>query len=335
MQYILQTGVIAVLLIIGPPASGQVNESVPGASVESLLLLAKEHNPEYASMLNEATAADERIAPAGALPDPRLRVELMDITMGGAQSPTILPNQVGSTRYTVMQDVPWFGKRDLKRDIAALEADAAKSRALGTWAELSSRIKSAYAQFYYLDQSKRLTNEILDLMVRLEQIAQSRYAGGLAVQQDVIRAQVEQSNMKNELIALENEQRMIQARLNMLASRPANAPLALPEQLRPLPPAVRLEYNVLEQRVREHNPQVFSDEATLKAADKNRELVYKNRYPDFNVGIVPVQYHNAIKEWGLMVEINIPLQQSSRRSQEREADAMISAPPHLIHFCLT
>lgn len=303
----------------------QAQEGPPGVDVQGLLAIAKEKNPEYAGMRYEAQAAAERVTPAGALPDPKLRVELMDITKTGEQNPTLLPNQVGSTRYTLMQDVPWFGKRDLRRDIAALEAEGAQGRALGTWAELSSRIKSAYAQFYYLHQSERLAAEILDLMARLEQVAQARYAGGLAAQQDVIRAQVEQSNMKNELIALENERRMVQARLNALLARPANAPLAQPERLRPMPPAMRLAYGALEERVRGHNPQLFSEDAKLRAADKTRELTYKNRYPDLNVGIAPVQYGSAIKEWGVMVELNIPLQQSSRRSQEREAEAMLSA----------
>ncbi len=36
-------------------------------------------------------------------------------------------------------------------------------------------------------------------MTRLEKVAQVRYAGGLAAQQDVIRAQVEQTSMRNEL----------------------------------------------------------------------------------------------------------------------------------------
>jgi cobalt-zinc-cadmium efflux system outer membrane protein len=156
-------------------------------------------------------------------------------------------------------------------------------------------------------------------------VAQARYAGGLSVQQDVIRAQVEQSNMKNELIALDNERRMVQARLNALLARPSNAPLAEPERLRPLPPAVRLEYGALEERVRARNPQLFADDAKLRVAEKTRDLTYKNRYPDFNLGLAPVQYGGAIKEWGLMLEMNIPLQQSSRRSQEREAQAMLSA----------
>ena len=325
MQHVLRAGTLAVLLALGASASALANDALPGATLESLLSLAKERNPEYASMRHEADAAAERIAPAGALPDPKLRVELMDITKMGEQNPTLLPNQVGSTRYTLMQDLPWFGKRALRRDIAALEFEGAKWRALGTWAELSSRIKSGYAQFYYLHQNERLTKEILDLMARLEQVAQARYAGGLAVQQDVIRAQVEQSNMRNELIAVENERRMVQARLNALVARAANAPLAQPERLRPLPPAAQLEESALAERVRLRNPQLFSDGAKLKAAQTTRELTYKNRFPDFNVGITPVQYAGAIKEWSLMVELNIPLQQSTRRAQEREAEAMLSA----------
>jgi outer membrane protein TolC len=300
-------------------------DPTPGASVESFLSLAREQNPELASMRLEARAAGERVAPAGALPDPKFRVELMDITKMGEQDPTLLPANVGSTRYTFMQDIPWLGKRDLKRDIAALEAEAASGRARGTWSELAARIKANFAQFYYLHQSERLTQEILDLMRRLELVAQARYASGLVPQQDVVRAQVEQSNMRNELIALKNEQRMAQARLNALIARPADAPLEMPQVLRSLPSASQMEFSVLESRAREHNPLIFAQNSQFKAAQSARELTYKNRYPDWTVGITPVQYGNAIKEWSLMVELNIPLQQSSRRSQEREAEAMLSA----------
>ncbi|HEX5286637.1 MAG TPA: TolC family protein [Polaromonas sp.] len=305
--------------------AAQAQEAPPGADVERLLAIAREANPEYAGMRYEAQAAAERVTPAGALPDPRFRTELMDITKGGEQNPTLSPSNVGSTRYTLMQDLPWFGKRDLKREIAEFEAEGSRGKARGTWSELAAKIKTAQAQRYFLHGNEKLTQEILDLIVRLEKIAQNRYANGLSAQQDVIRAQIEQTNMKNELVALESESRQVNARLNALLARPATAPLAQPEKLRTLPVPGQLDAAALEERVRTRNPQLFTEEARIKAAEKGRDLVYKNRYPDFNVGIAPVQYGSAIKEWGVMVEINIPLQQSSRRSQEREAEAMLSA----------
>ncbi len=321
----LQTGVLAVLLALGAPIAAQASEEIPGASVESLLSLAKATNPEYASMRLEAQAAGERVTPAGALLDPRLRTELMDITRMGEQNPSILPGNVGSTRYTLMQDVPWFGKRDLKQKIAEFEVRSADGKALTTWSELAAKIKTTQAQRYYLRDNEKLTQEILALMQQLEKISQARYAGGLAVQQDVIRAQVEQTNMRNELVALQSERTQANVRMNTLLARPATAPLAAAEEPRPVPTSAQLDYEKLAQRVRSRNPQLFTEEARIQAAEKNRELTYKNRYPDFTFGIAPNQYQGAIKQWDLMVEINIPLQQASRRAQEREADVMLSA----------
>lgn len=318
------SGQLIFALLAGAWCLAAQAQAAPGADVDSLLSIAREGNPEYAGMRLEAQAATERIEPAGALPDPKLRTELMDVTRGGMQNPTLSPSRAGSTRYTLMQDVPWFGKRDLKREIAELEAESAKGRALGTWADVSTKIKTTYAQLFYLDRNERLTREILDLIGRLEKITQARYAGGLAAQQDAIRAQVEQTSMRSELIALETERHHLHTRMNALLARPANAPLSEPERLRPLPTPAKLDYAALEDRVRAHNPLLSAEESRLKSAEKNRELTYKNRYPDFTFGLVPNQFQNSVKQWDLMVEVNIPLQQGSRRAQERESEAMLS-----------
>ena len=323
IHFSLRLLTLALTVALASPVIAQ--DVLIGKTVESLLDYARSNNPEYASMRFEADAAGERITPAGALPDPKLRVELQDITKMGEQNPTLFPNKVGSTKYTLMQDLPWYGKRDLKREIAELDAEGAQGRVRGTWTEIAAKLKTAHAQLYVLNRNEQLTREILDLMVRLEKVAQVRYAGGLAMQQDVIRAQVEQTGMRNDLIMLENEGTMLRARINALLARPAGSKLAAPEALRPIPSPAKLDSAILEDRVRGRNPQLFAEEARIKSAEKNRELTYKNRYPDFTVGISPIQSRNSFKEWELMVEMNIPLQQSARRSMERESESMLSA----------
>ena len=323
MRNRLSLGVVVVSLALSSMVHAQ--EAKLGSSVEGLLQAARDRNPEIASMRFDADAAAERVAPAGALPDPKFRTELRDITRMGEQNPTLLPGRVGSTRYVLMQDFPWMGKRGLKREVAESQAQAARSRAAGAWVELAGKIKTTYAELYYLDQNDRLSREILDLMARLEKVAQVRYAGGLAAQQDVIRAQVEQSTMRNELIALDAERRQLQSKLNALVGRPTSEILAAPEQIRALPSPEQVSFAALEGRARMNNPLLRTEESQIRAAEKNRELTYKNRYPDFNVGISPIQYRGSIKEWELMVELNIPLQQDSRRAQERESEAMLAA----------
>ena len=144
------------LLVLAALCCGSAQaQSVPGTGVDSLLALARANNPDYASMRHEAEAAAERVESAGALSDPRLRTELMDVTRGGQQSATMLPGRAGSTRYLLMQDIPWPGKRDLKRDIAQREADGAKETTDATWNELAAKIRGTHAERYYLARKER------------------------------------------------------------------------------------------------------------------------------------------------------------------------------------
>ena len=302
------------------------DEPLLGKNLDGLLGYAREHNPEFAAARYDADAAQQRVQSASALPDPVLRTELMDITNQGTNKGTsLLPSQVGSTRYTLMQSFPWFGKRDLQREVAEAQVAQTDGQVTATWADLSSSIKSVYAQYYYWSGSERLARETLELLNNLEQVAQTRYANGLGPQQEVIRAQVEQTGLRGELIDLDNERHHIQARLNTLLSRPAMTALAEPASLRPMPVEAQLDYTVLEQKLLARNPQLLIADARIEAAEKSRDLAYNNRFPGFTLGVAPTQSGGAIKTWDLMVELNIPLQQGSRRSQEYEAESMLEA----------
>ncbi|MDO8311079.1 MAG: TolC family protein [Sideroxyarcus sp.] len=306
------------------PSAASADEQL-GSNLSGLLDYAREHNPELMATRYEAEAAQQRAEPAGALPDPVLRAELMDITNQGSTGPRLLPSQVGGTRYLLMQSVPWFGKRDLQREVAAAQVSQADGQVAASWAELASRIKSVYTMHYYSTSSERLARQMLELLDSMEQIAQTRYANGLGTQQDVIRVQVEKTMLGSELISLQNERHHTHARLNALLARPVNAPLAEPTQPHDLPSAAKLDEQTLLERLLARNPQLQIAEANIKSSEKSRDLAYSNRYPGFTLGIAPTQSGNTVKSWDLMLELNIPLQQGSRRSQEQEAEAMLSA----------
>jgi cobalt-zinc-cadmium efflux system outer membrane protein len=316
----------AMLVTAGTVSPAAAQDPPLGTSVQGLLDYARSRSPDIAAMRQEAAAAAQRVGPAGAWPDPVLRVELMNINNYGTDAaPSLLPSRVGETKYTLMQTLPFFGKRGLRRDAAAAEARQAGSRTDAAWLELAARIKSGYAEYYRAAGNERLTQEVLQLMAQLEQVAQSRYAGGLVPQQDPIRAQLEQTAMRSELIALDSEKRQLRARLNALLGREAAAALAEPEQLRPLPAVTAADAVALAQRARAANPKLQVEQSRLAAARLNRDLTWRNRYPDLQVGIAPSQMGSRITTWGLMFEVSIPLQQGTRRAQEAEALAMVGA----------
>jgi cobalt-zinc-cadmium efflux system outer membrane protein len=329
-QVLGRRGVCELLFVLlaatGLSGPGLAQEAALGADLQGLLAHARTQSPELRAMQAEADAAAQRVGPAGALPDPVLRVELMNINNYGTDaSPSLLPSKVGETKYTLMQFLPLWGKRELKRDAASADARQADARSGAAWAELAARIKATYAEYFRVAGNEHLSKEVLGLMARLEQVSQARYAGGLAGQSDAIRAQLEQTAMRAELIALDGEKRQIRARLNSLLARDGAAPLADAQSLRPLPPLSTADAEALAERARQRNPLLQAELARLGAAQKNRELTQANRYPDLLVGVFPSQVGTRITTWGLMFEMNIPLQQESRRAQEREADAMVGA----------
>ena len=307
-------------------ALAEESAQIPGSHVEGLLALAQVQNPDLVTMRHEASAATARINAASALPDPTFRIALQDFTnKGSGNAASLLPSQVGSTYYRVMQPLPFWGKRGLRHDIAEAEASQAQGRSGTTWADLAAKIKTDFAQYYLVIHTQKITSEMLDLTLNLERIAKSRYATGLAAQQDVIRAQLEQTGLRRDLVMLETERHHNMTRLNIASLRDPYAPLADPQQLRPLPSPAKMDLTTLIGRLRNNSPQLFTMEAQLASADMNRELTYKNRFPDLTLGVGATQLGNEIRMWELMVEVNIPLQQGSRRGQEREAENMLAA----------
>jgi len=318
----LSAGCLLVLLAVGSAGAADL----PGATLDSLLTLARERHPELRAMQHEADAAAQRVGPAGALPDPMFNTELRDVTneaSGGSFN--LLPAKVGSTRYQIRQTFPAWGRRDAKRDAAQAAADEAAYRASATWTELAMRVKTAYARWQQAHATLAQTRELLSLTNRFESVAQARYASGLAPQQDAIRAQVERTAMATDIAMLEAELATTRVRINGLLARPSEAPLAAPRIDAPLPPASKLDLAALRERVLARNPQLAAEDARVRAAEKNKDVVWSNRYPEFTFGVAPIQTGSRIGEWELMFEINIPLQQGTRRAEEREALSMIAA----------
>ena len=95
-------------LLFGSMGSWPVlaSEPLPGVDLASVHAWLREHNPQLQALQLEAEAADARVLPAGALPDPMVAVTLKEID---PDRPSLLPGNVGSTLYEVRQRIPLWG----------------------------------------------------------------------------------------------------------------------------------------------------------------------------------------------------------------------------------
>lgn len=308
----------------GPVRAQATPELTLGSNPEPLIELARQHNPGFAAARAEASAAEARVGSAGALPDPSFEVELMDATntMNGRPA-SLLPGQVGETRYRITQPLPGWGKRALAVEAAEAQAGQAHAMRDAAWTELAARVETLWLRHYAADRERRLNREGLELLQALETLGLSRYALGLVPQQAVLRLQREVTAQRLMLVDIEQRRAGIVAGLNSLIGRAHDAPLATPADPPPLP--ATLNAAALFETLAGTNPEVTAATRGIDVARAERERTYRERLPDFAVGVRNNRPDEGKASWDVMFEVMIPLQQSSRRAREREAEHMLIA----------
>lgn len=295
---------------------------VPGATVDELLTIARQMNPELAATALDAEAVLARVDAAGSLPDPVFRSEFEEIDR---RAGTLRPDRLGSVTYTVMQEFPLWGKLDLRRDVARSEADQAREKQRAAEVELAARIKTVFAAYYTAHEGLRLARDLVHTAGNVVELTQRRYAQGLGTQQDAIKAQIEQGQLQTDVARLEADRRKAMAQLNALLNRPAASPLADPASLRSVPSADAVRLSDLLDRAERSNPMIAAEQSQIAAASGNRKLVEKSWYPDVTLGLSAIDRDRRFAGYEAMVELKLPLRWGLREAQAREAAAKVGA----------
>ena len=314
----MRCAAIALTAMFAAAMPANAGDALPGASVDELLVLARQLNPELAAKALESEAALARAAAAGALDDPMLRItsDEMDRTGG---------NRINKMIYSVEQEFPLWGKRQLQRQIAQAEAAGVRSQQQVATIELDARIKTVFAQYWRAVRELEVTHDVHALLHGVAQSAQSRYAQGLGPQSDAIRSALERSRLDLALAAIERDKRTARGQLNALLARPPGAPLAEPVRLPLYPSAGELNIDDLLDRARQNNPMLASAGYEIAAAGDRSRLIEKNRYPDISLGVSAIDREDGPAGVMASASIKVPLQWGLRKAQIREASARASA----------
>jgi outer membrane protein TolC len=293
--------------------------AVPGATLEEVLAIARHLSPDLAARALDTEAAQARVEIAGSLADPMLRItsDEIDRTSGPRQN---------KMYYTVEQEFPLWGKRDLKRTQAGAEVARTQADARMTEAELIEKVKVAFAQYYQADQAIRTTEDLHRVVHDIARVAQDRYAQGRGSQQEVYKAEVENTRLATELVRLDARKQSAAARLNALLLRPIDAPLAQPLKLRALPSAAALAPAALMERARVANPSLAGGTAQIAAAAAGKQLADKNWYPDITLKAGAIdRTGNGPNGYLAEIGLRVPLQWGLHEAQQREASAQVGA----------
>ena len=281
--FVVGTRLAPTLLVL--VASSSLAESPPVASseltLEDAVQLALDHNPGLAALDARSEALDAVPSQAGALPDPVLSLNAMNLpsdTFDLDQEP-MTQLQIG-----VSQSIPFPGKRKLKRTVAETEARAGEAFAAEQRDALRGSVRGAWWQVFHLDRALDIVDQNQDLMRDFIEIAETKYTVGRGLQQDVLLAQLELSRLMDREARLRGRRRSAEAALNALLDRSPGRAVTLART----PPNVDLpELPVQAKLLRQAGDArdlLRVHRETLAAASARLELAERDRYPDFRLG---------------------------------------------------
>jgi outer membrane protein, heavy metal efflux system len=308
--------------------SGELTATSSGAQVDAidvdlhkLLQHARANNPGLEAAFEQWKQSLEEVPQATAMPNPRL-------SFSGYLSE--VETRVGpmQARVGLAQPFPWFGKRELRGDVAFEASEAARETLEAVRLELDQRVREAWYEYAYVQQALQISEGNRELLKHWESVARARMETGLGSHADVIRAQVELGKLEDRVQTLSDYRRPLVAQLNAALDRPADA--GLPEPSYPLPEPPALDEELLASGLAASSPVLRALEHRVEAAKHGVDLAAKSFYPDFFIGAdytfigsaanpgVPGSGDDAL---ALTLGVDLPIWRSSYRAGERAAES--------------
>lgn len=140
-------------------------------TLDDYLKIAAENNPGLKSKFYSYQASLEKVPQVGALPDPQLTFGILTEPME-----RYMGNQIMD--ISIMQMFPWFGTLGAAEDEATAMAKAKYEEFNETKSILFYEVKATYYSLYLLQKEISITEENIEILTTLEEIAISRLKSG-------------------------------------------------------------------------------------------------------------------------------------------------------------
>jgi len=324
MKY-LRTLALLMLLTLLPALAWSEEEKPPAEDLARLVSTAIDNNPELKSSQARWEMFRNRIAQARSLDDPMLMLKIQN----GIISDPLNFHRDSMTQKVIgiSQQIPFWGKRGLKEEVAAKDAESYRWQIEERKLELVRMVRETYYQIYFTDKSLEIVNKNIRILDDFITLTETKYSVGQGAQQDVFKSQVERSKMLDMKISLQQQRKSLEAALNALLYRPAETRVGTISDftIAPLP----IQADELRKKAYEHRPMIKSLQALIGKGEAGLKLAKKEFYPDFNVSFEYMQRDPAMggdgaDMYGLGLTFNLPMQRERRHAMVAESNSEIS-----------
>ncbi len=306
-------------------ATAPVFEDLAGPHpVEQYIQVALTQNPEIQAARKKMEALAHQVPVAASLPDPTLRVTAQPEpvqTAAGQQELIVTANQ----KFLA------FGKLKTRACVAEERTNIARAQLAAVELATIAKVKRAYYELYFIQQAISVTLADQRLLVEIREVANARYKSGEASQQDVLRADLEVSNVENELIRRRQQLESGRARLARLLHIAPQTEVAALDDL--AQEEVPHDLDLLQHQAVTARPELHAQLAAIRRDRRAVSLARLDYRPDVTLGLSWIDVaENGISPVAngrdavlLSAGVNLPIYRKRLDSSIRSAEAQVVA----------
>jgi outer membrane protein len=284
-----------------------VAAAAPAAAVDwndlrSVTAAALENNPTLLRLQSEVDAARERIAPAASQPNPMFMTGVQDKQIDFSDDEMMTMYMVGAT-----QTFAGGAKRRARRTAAELEVRALEQTVAAARAEIEREAIFAWYDTAAADSQITAAEQVRSLIDAIIGAARVRYEVGEAIQSDVIRGQLEKSNLEHDILTLQGSRQAALARLLPLLGLPVTTEVPRLH----LPHATEREEIDAPLAPPADHPAVAALEAEIARGDELVELARLAGRPDIELEAAYGYRRTQTDLFSVLASIELPVRRGS------------------------
>lgn len=288
-------------------------------SLDSLLQLVVDNNPELKSLQLEYEAEVLKVDQVSQLPNPEIGVGVPVLRPETRLGPQIV-------MVSASQMFPWFGTFKSTKEVVISMSKAKYERIAAVKLTLYNKVKVAYYQINFLNEKAEILTEFLEIYKTLESVALAKVESGQSTTADVLRIQLKLQEFEQELNLIDNQKLMYDAQINDLTSQAFDTKIRVTDDLSN-PPVLSFDLEGYQKQIREHHPLMVKMDNEIEVS-KNKQAVNSSvNKPKIGVGIdysLVGQRTDANPEFNgrdifiPKVKVSIPIYRKSYRAKNEE-----------------
>jgi outer membrane protein TolC len=262
---------------------GLISLSTTGAqtaSLDSLVNKAIRVSPKLAMLRAKRNVTENKIPQVSNLPNPMLMLGLMNLPTNSFSF-----NQEPMTQKVIglQQTIPFPGKLSAMEDAASIDTLIVDKEIKDAENEIRKNVKEKYYSLSFFRKSLMYAKENKNLLEKISDVVSTKYSVSTASQQNLIKVQLEITNLSDKIEDLKSKEGSALSSLNAFLLQDANTRIAT--ETYDTIDTVDLTVKQLDSLAKAHRPYLQGIQLSQEKGKLKQSAAEKDYLPNFTLGI--------------------------------------------------